>query len=1341
MECKKCGKKFENSEAASHHVRQHQCRPKTCPSCSQTFAKVSDLVKHMEKQKKIICDHCNKGFCDYNEYQKHQRSIRKNTDNSIPDLDQRIYPETGYEDEEKYLEVIDNKFNEIQDLWKKYKHYQIINKQIDPSFTYREINDFLVDFYTNHANSFKINLGLGYVLYHTITNEYKYFYVSTNNLLLDKAVPIINRKDISDLMKHIVDMDLPTNFYLKKPSSGWILAGLTNIQYTVTEMKNVPIGNPDELPSYIRNSKCINSLTHNKATNKKYDDNNCFFRCIALHQGAKIYGLEKLTKKIKAELEEHTGKNFDNGMTIDQVPFVEVKYCISINILSLNEDGSADIVYLSRLNYKPLYINLCQNHFSYISNYKRYAKRYQCHGCNRIFNLSTNLHHHAKVCCTDVKEVYIGGKFKTNDTIFERLDRLGIKIPEKDRYYEYVSAYDFEAIQIPDMETVRGREMHYVHVPATFSICSNIPGHTEPKHVVSDGNPQKLIDTMVSMQLEHQKAASDLMRAKFHDVLSTLNEHLELNEKLTSEKGKAKFREYKALKSEFERYCDKLPVVGFNSQRYDLPLIKRYLPSSLERLDTLPNLVICKENSYMVLGTKRLQYLDLTNYLAAGTSLSAFYKAYGVTDPKGFFAYEWFDSIEKLDHKSLPPREAFFSLLTRKTISEKDYEACQKVWNDLDMKCFGDYVKYYNNLDVTGLVEGIEKMITIKISDGLDMFKDSVSLPGLTQRYLFRHLGDDYFTIFSDEHKHIYKEMKAGVVGGPSLVFCRYQEKGKTLIKGKELCQRVIGYDANSLYLNCTGKEMPTGWYELREKEKDFKKSTKYSTQSIEWLEYLMQSQDIYIRHAENHVHGEKRIENYSVDGYCKETNTVYEYLGCYFHGHCQYDDPKKILDTYIRIETLRKLGYNVVTIYECEWKMRGIDIKVQNAPPTCSVKDMEKAIVTGESFGFVKCDIHVPDHLISYFSQFPPIFKNTEITMADIGEHMQAYARSIQREKCNDRALISSMRGDGIVILTTLFKKYMEMGLVCTNIEWVLEYQPKRVFEWFQNKVVNDRRMADLDPSFAIRGETSKTSGNCAYGKCNIDKTKHNSVSFVKENNLDIHVQNPLFKSIQELEGSIHEVVKGKKKVVVDTPLQVASAVYSYAKLSLIEFWEFLAKYLIDDYYQLMETDTDSLYIAFARDTIDECVKPELKAEWDQEKWTFFTSEDETLVNFNGHTITQKQYEKRTPGKFKEEFNGIGMICLNSKVYHIWSDKIIDGKLLTKTSCKGVQKKRNELVREDFLHIIENPRDITYVENAGFIRDQLETRTYTQKKRGLNYFYCKRIVLADGINTTHLNI
>ena len=99
-------------------------------------------------------------------------------------------------------------------------------------------------------------------------------------------------------------------------------------------------------------------------------------------------------------------------------------------------------------------------------------------------------------------------------------------------------------------------------------------------------------------------------------------------------------------------------------------------------------------------------------------------------------------------------------------------------------------------------------------------------------------------------------------------------------------------------------------------------------------------------------------------------------------------------------------------------------------------------------------------------------------------------------------------------------------------------------------------------------------------------------------------------------------------------------------------------------------------------------------------------------------------------------------MICLNSKVYHCWSDRLDEnGKVITKTSCKGVQKKRNELIKQDFLEMIENPSKEHTVQNAGFIREGTDILTYTQNKKGLNYFYAKRIVLEDGVSTTHLNI
>ena len=37
-----------------------------------------------------------------------------------------------------------------------------------------------------------------------------------------------------------------------------------------------------------------------------------------------------------------------------------------------------------------------------------------------------------------------------------------------------------------------------------------------------------------------------------------------------------------------------------------------------------------------------------------------------------------------------------------------------------------------------------------------------------------------------------------------------------------------------------------------------------------------------------------KELENFYVDGFCKETNTIYEYIGCYHHGHSKPFDSEK---------------------------------------------------------------------------------------------------------------------------------------------------------------------------------------------------------------------------------------------------------------------------------------------------------------------------------------------------------------------------------------------------------------------------------------------------------------
>ena len=59
------------------------------------------------------------------------------------------------------------------------------------------------------------------------------------------------------------------------------------------------------------------------------------------------------------------------------------------------------------------------------------------------------------------------------------------------------------------------------------------------------------------------------------------------------------------------------------------------------------------------------------------------------------------------------------------------------------------------------------------------------------------------FHLFNPKNKDIYHLFKENIVGGPSIIFNRYHETGKTFIPNNpnKPCQKIIGYDANALYL------------------------------------------------------------------------------------------------------------------------------------------------------------------------------------------------------------------------------------------------------------------------------------------------------------------------------------------------------------------------------------------------------------------------------------------------------------------------------------------------------------------------------------------------------------
>ena len=142
------------------------------------------------------------------------------------------------------------------------------------------------------------------------------------------------------------------------------------------------------------------------------------------------------------------------------------------------------------------------------------------------------------------------------------------------------------------------------------------------------------------------------------------------------------------------------------------------------------------------------------------------------------------------------------------------------------MKTFKDWVRYYNNLDVAPGLEALEKMRNFYTGKGIDIMKDAVSIPGVSLHYLLRGAIERNAELYSPS-KEAYEMLKEAVVGGPSLVFTRYHEVGKTRIRSHQytvprdgevitgahakLCQNILGYDANALYLSTMLRDMPCG--------------------------------------------------------------------------------------------------------------------------------------------------------------------------------------------------------------------------------------------------------------------------------------------------------------------------------------------------------------------------------------------------------------------------------------------------------------------------------------------------------------------------------------------------
>ena len=155
---------------------------------------------------------------------------------------------------------------------------------------------------------------------------------------------------------------------------------------------------------------------------------------------------------------------------------------------------------------------------------------------------------------------------------------------------------------------------------------------------------------------------------------------------------------------------------------------------------------------------------------------------------------------------------------------------------------------------------------------------------------------------------------------------------------------------------------------------------------------------------------------------------------------------------------------------------------------------------------------------------------------------------------------------------------------------------------------------------------------------------------------------------------------------------------------------------------------DTDSAYMALSGD-FETLIKPSLRNQFFKEygKWFPRVACELHESDFIQRMVdgderwemkeccnAVNKYDQRTPGLFKEEYSGQGIISLNSKTNFCWGSKDVSEDF--KCRSKGLSRSQNKLTKDQFMDVLQNKSKVSGI-NTGFRKINQSMLTYSQER------------------------
>ena len=331
---------------------------------------------------------------------------------------------------------------------------------------------------------------------------------------------------------------------------------------------------------------------------------------------------------------------------------------------------------------------------------------------------------------------------------------------------------------------------------------------------------------------------------------------------------------------------------------------------SLEKLENVIPNVLKRGARYFCISTSRFSLNDTLNY-SSPCKLSKYLKQWKVEEEKSIFPYSRYSSIEEIiADVDFPPPEAFYNELYKEEVDMKLYNKacdyfnfCKSLPNDdaRKMRNMGDWLEYYNKLDVRPLVVAMDRSFEC-FHRYFDLDATMyLSLPKIAMEAVLKMYDQNcsYMFTFGGPWNDIRQIHRENVNGGLVATFHRdinlLDSSGpdaSRIAQNGDPYTYLLQADFNALYGYCQMQKMPTTPGVLwKWNGRVFKKSVMCNSNSLgatQWMYYLEKThpclqQGQVLEHFFHHQ--EVRLGNDLVDGYIKGSGSgdgfIFEYNGC----------------------------------------------------------------------------------------------------------------------------------------------------------------------------------------------------------------------------------------------------------------------------------------------------------------------------------------------------------------------------------------------------------------------------------------------------------------------------